>query len=420
MDINSLVKALPIDLVFIVTNYDPGVLFRVLGESELVKFDWFKLIRMNFSMIYGRDSCTNEEMMGVYLDNCDNARGKIACGAFITFVMLRDCLLGCGKVHCERKATTLEKVVYGEIKKKKLIGGIKWGRGHAIYRLMDGTLMGGGDNGFGQLGLGDDKPKKLLHKIGGIGKNIADVACGYNYTIVRLTDGTLMGCGLNTSGELGLGDQRNRYFFDKIQGIGDVEEVVCGAYHTIIRLRNGTIMGCGRNGCGQLGTGDYFLRKSFVEIGKDIAEVKCGRGHTVIRLTDGTLMGCGENLSGQLGFGDYKDRNVFEVIRGIPKNIAEITCVMVQTIIRLTDGTLMATGSNGSGQLGLGDDRDRNMFEEIKGIPKNIAKVISGFTHTIIQTTNGTLMSCGSNEYGQLGLGDYRDRNVFEKIIRTS
>ena len=55
------------------------------------------------------------------------------------------------------------------------------------------------------------------------------------------------------------------------------------------------------------------------------------------------------------------------------------------------------------------------MFEEIKGIPRNIADVACGYWHTVIILTDRTLMSCGHNGCGQLGHSDNINRNTFEK-----
>ncbi|AYV82695.1 MAG: hypothetical protein Hyperionvirus2_63 [Hyperionvirus sp.] len=89
MDLISLVKNLPIDLVYIVTNYDPLVLFCILGEGELINYDWFRLIKMNFSLCYSREFIMNRDMMRVYLDYCDSAKSKVTCGGIIRLLSWR-------------------------------------------------------------------------------------------------------------------------------------------------------------------------------------------------------------------------------------------------------------------------------------------------------------------------------------------
>ena len=56
------------------------------------------------------------------------------------------------------------------------------------------------------------------------------------------------------------------------------------------------------------------------------------------------------------------------------------------------------------------------MFTEIKSIPQNISEVVCGYASTFIRLTNGKIMSCGYNNYGQLGHGDILDRTIFEEV----
>ncbi|AYV82698.1 MAG: chromosome condensation regulator [Hyperionvirus sp.] len=368
MNLVCSIKKLPVDLLYMIANYEPRMLFLISSESEIVRYDWFKLIRMNFGLSFCREDATNEEVMGVYRDFCVSEE-FVECGEYCTFVR------------------------------------------------VDGKLMGCGGNGMGQLGVGDNVDRKWFEEIPGIPTNIVEVVCGWYYTIIRLVDGTLMGTGSNEHGQLGLGDVAQTELFVKIGGIAkNVAKVICGSSHTIIVLTDGGLMGCGLNDCGQLGFGDYKNRTVFEEIRgipRNVATVNCGWDHTIIRMRDGTLMSSGCNQYGELGLGDYQERILFQEIRGIPKNVAEVTCGPSNTFIRLTNGVVMCCGDNRDGQLGLGDEYERNVFKKIRGV---ISKVVCGEHHTIIRLTDGTLMSCGSNKYGKLGLGDHLTRNRFEKV----
>jgi len=47
--------------------------------------------------------------------------------------------------------------------------------------------------------------------------------------------------------------------------------------------------------------------------------------------------------------------------------------------------------------------------------------MVCGANHTFLISTNGlNLFACGSNNYGQLGLGDFDDRNKFENVNLAS
>ena len=179
----------------------------------------------------------------------------------------------------------------------------------------DGTLWGCGYNGHGELGLGDTTSRTTFTEITTNTDDIKSVYCGRYHTIILKNDGTLWGCGKNDYGQLGLGDTTNRYTFTQVTtNIDNIKSVYCGADHTFILKNDGTLWGCGLNSSGQLGLGDNTNRTTFTQVttnANDIKEIYCGFYHTLILKNDNTLWGCGRNDYGQLGLGDTNYRNIF-------------------------------------------------------------------------------------------------------------
>ena len=71
-------------------------------------------------------------------------------------------------------------------------------------------------------------------------------------------------------------------------------------------------------------------------------------------------------------------------------------------------------GSNKFGQLGLGDIQNRNIPTQI---PNLKAKQVScGYKTMAIIDMEDNVWVCGGNRYGQLGLGDRLARNVPTKV----
>ncbi len=97
-------------------------------------------------------------------------------------------------------------------------------------------------------------------------------------------------------------------------------------------------------------------------------------------------------------------------------NIRSACCGQYYTIMLKNDGTLWGCGANGYGQLGLEDKSNRNIFTIANSAPGNIKLVDCGEYHTSILTNDGTLWGCGYNGYGQLGLGDTDNRTIFTQI----
>lgn len=83
-------------------------------------------------------------------------------------------------------------------------------------------------------------------------------------------------------------------------------------------------------------------------------------------------------------------------------------------------GTVVGFGSNENGQLGLGNIRNTSVplrilaGFELYGIR---AKSVScGALHTMIINVSGNVWAFGSNQYNQLGLGDRQDKHIPTKI----
>ena len=80
----------------------------------------------------------------------------------------------------------------------------------------------------------------------------------YNYTLILKNDNTLWGCGNNGYGQLGLGDDTNKTTFTEITtNTDDIKSVYYGGYHTFILENDGTLWSTGHNGDGQLGLGGW-------------------------------------------------------------------------------------------------------------------------------------------------------------------
>ena len=138
--------------------------------------------------------------------------------------------------------------------------------------------------------------------------------------------------------------------------------------------------------------------------------------HTFILKNNGTLWGCGNNSNGQLGLRDTTNRLSFSIIGINTNDIKSVYCGYGHTFILKNDGTLWGCGGNGYGELGLGDTNNRNIFTQITTNVNNIKAVYCGNNHTIILKNDDTLWGSGYNRLGHLGLGDTTNRNMFTKI----
>ena len=141
------------------------------------------------------------------------------------------------------------------------------------------------------------------------------------------------------------------------------------SYYTAIIL-NGILYACGYNGFGQLGTGNKLDSNVFVQMinatGKTPQNVITGSYHTIVQMTDGTLWGCGYNNFGQLGNNTNIDSTTLvQMINGTGKTPDTVSCGADYTIVKMTDGTLYSCGNNNYGQLGDETNINRNTIVQM-------------------------------------------------------
>jgi alpha-tubulin suppressor-like RCC1 family protein len=88
------------------------------------------------------------------------------------------------------------------------------GRDHTCALLADGGVACWGQNDAGQLGLGDSHPRgrddAAFTRVDLGGRFATTVTTGRSHTCALLDDGMVACWGANESGQLGLGDTRNR------------------------------------------------------------------------------------------------------------------------------------------------------------------------------------------------------------------
>ena len=239
-----------------------------------------------------------------------------------------------------------------------------------------------GENGFGQLGIGNTETQIGFEKIKL--EKIQQIVCGHDRTVVLMKNGDVMGCGSNYNNQLGLGTTVSTTDIFKAIKIDKVKKIMCAYDTTYFLLKSGELMACGGEN-----------RKSITEIADLPGKVIEATGYNdniLLLLSNGTLVGRGGNEYGQLGLGDHERHNKFEIIRGVPKNITKIFTRYGTSLIQLSDGTLMGTGFHTT--LGIKNEYI-NKFRVIPNIPKNIKDFNRIFDTMIILLTDDTIIQIG-------------------------
>jgi alpha-tubulin suppressor-like RCC1 family protein len=122
-------------------------------------------------------------------------------------------------------------------------------------------------------------------------------------------------------------------------------------------------------------------------------QVSTGSHHTVVIDLNDNIWVFGQNITGQLGLGDYKNRYT---PTQIPKLKAkQVSAGMLHTLLMNLDDNIWAFGNNLSGQLGIDNTIKKNRYVPIT-IPSIKAKQIcAGGLHSIIIDVNDNVWVTG-------------------------
>lgn len=191
------------------------------------------------------------------------------------------------------------------------------GYDHGLALRADRSVWALGSNAYGQFGYSLDDSvlkKKEAVRVQGI-SDIRQVSAGYSHNIALKMDGTVVGWGNNDYGQLGINrDSKgySNYVKLAVKGLQDVAMVAAGNNSSFAVKKDGTLWAWGDNSMGQLGTNDTVSSSIPVQV-HDMANVKymsAGDSYSAAVKQDGTLWLWGSNIYGQLGIG--KISNVYE------------------------------------------------------------------------------------------------------------
>lgn len=309
---------------------------------------------------------------------------------------------------------------------------------HLIALCSDGSVIVFGDNKFGQLGLGphinyQPEPKRLTLDLLPPGVRVTKIASGHSgYSLLVCSDNSVIVFGNNCNSQLGLGHCNN--VFNPVRLPLDLRpnehiiDISLGCQHTWIWCSDNKLLVFGSTMYGELGAtnfGSLVMTPRLLNLslspGANIAGIATGLLETLIWCTDNTVFIWGSMFLESLGYDSLRpEPHKLELKLSVGQSITKIVVGYCFAVIQLNDQTFLGFGKNERGQLGLGPEIIYQRTPtplKLPVSPKNrIIDIAAGSDYTIILLSDNTALVFGSNEWGQLGLGDTNNRYVPTKL----
>jgi alpha-tubulin suppressor-like RCC1 family protein len=250
--------------------------------------------------------------------------------------------------------------------------------------------------------------------------HIQQIACGREYSLVLLSNGSVWASGRNIEGQLGDGTHDNRFGWVCVMPSGGgVVQVAAGEYHSLALKSDGSVLAVGRNNFGQLGDGTTITQASWkpvISAGSGITQVVTGGYHSLALNSDGAVLATGHNSRGQLGDGgETKIGLGWKLV--VESGVTQVSAGFLHSLALKSDGSVWATGFNGWGQLGDGSATNRNSRIFKRVVRSNVTSITCGEHYSLI-LQSGSVLGAGCNELGQLGVGTWEQRcTAFRKCF---
>ncbi|WP_139491413.1 Ig-like domain-containing protein [Brevibacillus dissolubilis] len=284
---------------------------------------------------------------------------------------------------------------------------VEGGTNYTLALRQDGTVWAWGSNDFGQLGIGNKDSQTTPVHVQGL-SHITAISAS-NHTLALRADGTVWAWGVNYNGQLGNGTTEDSTTPVQVQDLSDVTYIYTNQEQSFAVKQDGTVWMWGSDYF-SLNGGAPLTTPVQIPVFDDAIAVSSGFLNIAVLKTDGSVWTWGSNYMGQLGNGNGQEQNTMKDLpRKVADGIAAIRTENNHTFALKANGTVLSWGNNDFGQLGYETTPSEiyNMQDIPKQLPSltDVIALSTGETHTIAMKANGTIWTWGGNFGGQLGNG---------------
>lgn len=264
-------------------------------------------------------------------------------------------------------------------------------------------------------------------------KMLVDVDCGDDHVVALTEHGYMLTWGEGKDGRLGHGDELSRPQPRLLKALlhKRITQIACGGRHTLALAEDGDVYAWGDGRCGALGLAMSPQSKAVADDsvllpmevltlrGKSVVRLACGDMHSAAVLSNGALLTCGWAEHGRLGRPTTTSEfsSCFQPVDLDGERCTYVACGGAHTLALTAGHHVVAFGSNDSGQLGVGDLRRRFTPTRLAyfdfGLETNdpgalmVISLTAGKLHSMALTQDRRVFAWGSDEFGQCGVGSF-------------
>ncbi|CEF64911.1 NimA-like kinase [Strongyloides ratti] len=296
------------------------------------------------------------------------------------------------------------------------------GRGHKIFVTNDNQVYVYGDNGNGELGLGN---RENMHDKAMIvdflsDKQIIKVDAGDGYTLFQSIQGVVYFCGKKEMSTIeGATEDVLKPKLIECLLREDIKDIACGPNHAVVISANGTPFVWGKSDDGRLGiktitsieenpkfiTKPVPLNISNLPHGHIITSARCGYDSTMLLTNLGSILAMGDNSYNKLNItqrqGFFSNKKGFKIdengnkivweptmLKSFPSRVVDARMGRYNSGVLLESGHIYIFGKNSNGELGIGSLECKKNDISCNVSPKPVKSLL---------TKGCVLLLCGDN-----------------------
>jgi len=340
-------------------------------------------------------------------------------------------------------------ITYYDIVEIEKITSISDGDFHSVALSDQGRIFTWGRNTSGQLGVGSLFPQEsnvpqIVYPELRPNEVISSISAGSNHTLILTSQSRVLGWGNNqlnqlTSGNISPVLTPTLLTMPSLASNETISKIFAGVNNSFALTSNGRIIAWGDNSSGQFGNGNSISSPSAqiqtlttstgaLPSNERVIDIAPAATHTIFLNTFKKVYATGSNNQGQLGRGNFTNSNVLTLLSfTMIQNNETIEKIYANTEYSAAVsnlGKVFTWGLNSNSQLGDNTNIRKNTPTLITftGLTSNdrVTDLNLAINSAYAFTSTGKIFSWGSNEYGQLGSGNFVDRLIPQTINVSS